>query len=132
MNTARASALRASPLFSPASTRRPVNFNFFQVQAGRGYQQLKYRILSCFPFDKQLLVVEIPNSWTEYKSQQMHEGRDMIGETGHRNSVIQRGVFYVPAGYFNIGQPTARGHGIDLFRFSWLLQPAFYLCDVHI
>jgi hypothetical protein len=34
-----------------------------------------------FPFDKQLFVVEIPDSWTERKSHQMHQGKDMIGET---------------------------------------------------
>ncbi len=34
-----------------------------------------------FPFDKQLLVVELHDSWTERKSQQMHQGKDMVGET---------------------------------------------------
>ncbi|MDS1053895.1 hypothetical protein XB82_00360, partial [Acinetobacter baumannii] len=38
-------------------------------------------VLFRFPFDKQLLVMEISNSWTECKSQQMHQGKDMIGET---------------------------------------------------
>jgi hypothetical protein len=58
-----------------------VNLDLFQVQAGRGYQRLKSWVLIRFPFDKQLFVVEILNSWTERKSLQMHQAKDIIGET---------------------------------------------------
>jgi hypothetical protein len=34
-----------------------------------------------FPFNKQLFIVDISDSRTERKSQQMHQGKDMIGET---------------------------------------------------
>jgi len=47
----------------------------------RGYQRLKRRVMIHFPFDKQILVMKITNSWTECKSQQMHQSKEMIDET---------------------------------------------------
>jgi len=37
--------------------------------------------LDYFPSEKQLLVVEIPDPRAERKYQQMHQGKDIIGET---------------------------------------------------
>lgn len=73
------------PLWFPALLGQtphlmPVNFDLFQVLTRCGYQRLKRQVLLPFPSDKQLLVVEILNSWTERKSQQMHRGKDMSCE----------------------------------------------------